>query len=243
MKRIVLASLACALMFSLVGCGDTTSTGSQDVSSAADSFSASVQGVNDSPNYEEYLEDISVEAKIDGGLSQAIVTITNSSSMTFDGTVHVRFKNARGKFVGNDSIFVEDLPAGDWTFARIKISETANVEFTYSFGNYEFTEGYASDSGVLDEEVSAELADDFKIGFGGGDDPTWATSWYGYVTKIEVFSAESTRYAVITVRSDADSESVSRIGNAIFGNYSKEYELMRILVVDEDGNTVFDRSK
>lgn len=238
MKRIVLAFLACALLWFLVGCGDTTSAGSQDVSSVAGSSSE-----DDSPNYEEFLEDISVEAKIDEVLSQAIVTVTNSSPMTFDGTVHVRFKNSSNKSVGSDTIFVEELTAGNWTYARIEISETTNVEMTYTFDKYEFTEGFVADSGSLDEDASTALAKEFEDSFGGAGNPEWATSWYGYVTKIGVFSADSNRYAVITVSSDASSEAVEKIGNAIFGNYSKDYELMRVLVVDEEGNTVFDRSR
>ena len=114
---------------------------------------------------------------------------------------------------------------------------------SYTISGYKFTEGYASDSDVLDEDASTALSKDFEDGFGGAGDPEWAASWYGYTTKVEVFVAGSNRYAVITVSSAAGPEDTKRIGNCVFGNYSKDYELMRVLVVDEEGNTVFDRSR
>ena len=61
------------------------------------------------------------------------------------------------------------------------------------------------------------------------------------MSKIDVFAADS-NYAVITVTADTDSESVDRIGNTIFANYTDEFDLARVLVVDDTGSTLFDRS-
>lgn len=232
MKKSIKLFLALILCLSLVGCNGVPSA-----SSTPD------PAVSDEQNeFEELLSDIVIEMDIDQVLSQAVVTITNNSSMIFDGTVHVHFKNSEKKSVGDDSIFVESLASGNGTYARISISEADNIEMTYSIGDYTFTEGYSSDSGTLDEDISQSLANDFEGSFGGAGNPEWATSWYGYVTKIEVFSTDTNRYAVITVNSDADADSIGRIGNAIFGNYSVEYELARVLVRDTDGNNVFDKS-
>lgn len=243
MKKLLSFLLVVLLLLASTGCG-STEPGADAATPTPEAEATQTPMPSDSDStYEEFLKDISVEMEIDRALSQAIVTISNSSPLTFDGFIHVYFKDSSNKSVGDDMIIVEELAAGNWTYARINISETANVAMSYNISNYKFTEGYASDSGVFDEEASTALSKDFEDGFGGAGNPEWATSWYGYVTKVEVFVAESNRYAVITVSSDADSEDINRIGNCIFGNYSKDYELMRVLVVDENGNTVFDRSR
>lgn len=244
MKKLLSVLLAVLMLLTVAGCGASDHGADASVpATTEESESAPFQSSSDSSSYEEFLENISVEMEIDRTLAQAIVTISNNSPLTFDGDVHVRFKDSSNKSVGNDTIFVEELTAGNWSYARINISETANIEMTYTIRNYKFTEGYASGSGILDEAASAALSKDFEDGFGGAGNPEWATSWYHHVTKVEVFVSDSNRYATITVGSDAGSESIDRIGNTIFGNYSKDYELMRVLVVDEEGNTVFDRSK
>lgn len=265
MKRIISVLLISMLLLSLPGCSNSstpvvsasTPLDSQSVPSSSSSTlvddptidnstlvssSTADSSTQNSDDFAELLDDILVEMEIDHTLSQAIVTISNASSMTFDGNISVSFKNFSNNYVGTDMIFVEDLTAGNWTYARINISETENIEMTYNIVTYQFTEGAAVDGGTLDEEASVALATAFENGFGGAGNPEWATRWYKYATKIEVFSAESNKYAVITVDPTADSDAIESIGNAIFGNYSKDYELARVILVDPDGNTVFDRS-
>ena len=138
-------------------------------------------------------------------------------------------------------IFVETLTPGNYTYARIDVDETEHITMDYNISSPEFSEAPASTGGMLDEAASASLAEEFELSFGGAGNPEWATSWYKCVSKIDVFAADS-NYAVITVTADTDSESVDRIGNTIFANYTDEFDLARVLVVDDTGSTLFDRS-
>ena len=248
-KKLSALTLSSVLLLSLVACGNnsTTSESSSDMSSSSSSVSASQSAPAQSQETstdtvnEEVLNDISVEMEPDSALSQAIVTITNNSPMTFDGNVSVYFENASGDSVGDDMIFVTELVPGDYTYARIDVDETENITMDYNISSPEFSEAPSSEGGVLDEEASASLAEEFELSFGGAGNPEWATSWYKYVSKIEVFTADSS-YAVITVTADADSESIDRIGTTIFANYADDFNLSRVLVVDDTGSTLFDRA-
>lgn len=252
MKKGILALiLSCSLLLSLASCGGNTGTQSDESSSNSatsshnsdpqDQLDSSTQTPSVDPEVDTRLEDVSVEMNIDSMLSQAIVTITNSSSMTFSGNISVCFENSSGESVGDDMIFVEDLTPGNWTYARIDISEVDNVTMDYKISSPEFSEAPSTDGGTLDEAASASLADEFELSFGGAGNSEWATSWYKYVSSIEIYSAD-TKYAIITVTGDADSESIDRIGNTIFANYVDDFDLSRVLVVDEAGTNLFDRS-
>ena len=187
------------------------------------------------------LDDIVVEMEIDAALSQGIVTVTNNGSMTFSGNVSVYFENADGDPVGDDMIFVEEITPGNQGYARIDITEVDDVTMHYSISSPEFTEAPSADGGSLDEEASASLTEAFDLSFGGAGDPQMATSWYPYVAKIEVYAGE-TNYAIITVTADATTEAIDRIGNTIFGNYSKSFNLSRVQVVDDTGAELSDRA-
>ena len=245
-KKIFTLALSCTLLWGLAACGNDTPPadlpGVSSTASSADQHDpAQSQGTNKAAENEELLKNISVEMKTDAMLAQAIVTITNNSSMTFDGNVSVHFKNASGDSVGDDMIFVETLTPGNYTYARIDVDETEHITMDYNISSPEFSEAPASTGGMLDEAASASLAEEFELSFGGAGNPEWATSWYKCVSKIDVFAADS-NYAVITVTADTDSESVDRIGNTIFANYTDEFDLARVLVVDDTGSTLFDRS-
>lgn len=244
MRKLFSMLLVCLMLLLCVGCGADSSESSieQDEPSntvAAEQDSSPNASLNGSDN--PLLDDISVEMEIDSALSQGIVTVTNNGSMTFSGNVSVYFENADGDPVGDDMIFVEEITPGNQGYARIDIAEADDVTMHYSISNPEFTEAPSAEDGSLDEEASASLTEEFDLSFGGAGNPQMATSWYPYVSKIEVFAGE-TNYAIITVSADATAEAIDRIGNTIFGNYSKSFNLSRVQVVDDTGTALFDRA-
>lgn len=87
----------------------------------------------DSPDLpdSETIDKISVEMKLDATLLQAIVTIKNDSDYVFNGTIPVRFENNRGESCGDDIIFVEDLKPGNYTYARINLTNVSNNPALY----------------------------------------------------------------------------------------------------------------
>lgn len=259
MKKLISMILMCSLCLVFVACGNQES---QNTTPPANTVNESSQQEpemevdqstsepeeertsNDSAKdtNSELLDKITVEAEIDQALYQAVVLVTNNSGMTFSGNISTYFYDAADKSVGSDMIFVEDLPTGNQTYAKISIDSVTDITMKYDISSPSFVEGASNDDGTLNEEASAALAKDFEDSFGGAGNPEWATSWYKFVTLVEVYSTESSNYAVITVGGDADEESIDRIGNAIFGNYSKSHNLGRVLVTDDEGNTVFDKA-
>lgn len=198
----------------------------------------------DSPDLpdSETIDKISVEMKLDATLLQAIVTIKNDSDYVFNGTIPVRFENNRGESCGDDIIFVEDLKPGNYTYARINLTSVSNnPALYYDFLSTSFEEGAPSSGGELNEDASAEITESFDIGFGGAGNPEYATSWYPSCVKIEIFNAENSAYATVTVKDDSTEEAISRIGNAIFGNYAKDYGLSKVTLITESGEEVFTR--
>lgn len=251
MKKQHFTILLClaSLLIGLCACGNTGSSATPTsspspapVSDTAAPAPSPSSNSDESAEIDALLENIIVEMKIDSALSQAIVTISNNGSMTFSGNIHTRFYDSSNNRAGSDIIFVEDLTAGNYTYARISLKSTSNISMKYEISNPIFTEGANSEGGVLDEDASAALAEDFEGSFGGAGNPAWATSWYGYVTNIEVFTSDANNYAIITVSKDTDKDAVNRIGNAIFGNYATDYELATVLVMDLDGNILFERA-
>lgn len=254
-KRTLSITIAATmLLLSLTACGSTpvaSSSNPPTVSSAPESSAQNSQAdmSQQTPQLPEFnkeetdprLEDISVDMKVDGALSQAIVTVTNNGDMKFSGTIFVRFYDLNNKLVGSDIIYAEDIAAGNWSYARTSIDSVVGVSMQYRIKDPVFVEGAASDGGTLDNAASTALAEDFELSFGGGGVPEFATSWFKYVTNIEVFSTSTTSYAIISVSSNANQEAIDRIGNTIFGNYAKKYNLGSVQVIDPNGNTVFNK--
>lgn len=241
---ILLATLSLALTLSACSGGSTTSTPTPPAEILP---TESVPPVAASDELElpasETFDKIAVGMKLDAILSQAIVTIENNSGYVFDGNVHVRFKDAKGDKCGSDIIFVEELKPGNYTYARIDISDASSgVTMKYTISeSATFTEGAPGSGGVIDEETSAVILDKFVSNFGGAGNPDYATSWFHNFVKIEVFDADGEKYAVVTVKDDINDEGIDRIGNTIFGNYAKNYELGKVTLVTESGTEVFTR--
>mgnify|MGYP002800806241 CR=1 FL=1 len=245
MKRVFPLMLSLVMALTLTACGgsgsgtneeqDSIDAQTQDEAQLEEGASEEKGEAND----EALLENIIVTYKVDEMMQEAIVTIENTGSMTFDSSVGVYFQNSTGKSIGDDMIFVESLPAGNSTYARIKLDDIDVTDFDYSFVDYSFTEGADTSNGTLDEAASADLATEFGESFGGGGDPEWATSWYHFVIDISVYSGTTGNYAVVTVSDDIDQESIDRIGNTIFANYSKDFSLTSVSVVNSTGDELF----
>lgn len=192
----------------------------------------------------ETFDKISVTMELDETLSQAIVTITNNSTYIFDGNVSVYFKDAQGKTKANDMIFVERLTPGNFTYARINLDDISvihTLEYEIS-RTATFIPAPSAEGGTLDEETSQQLATDFEGGFGGAGNPEYATSWYHYVVSVEVFDTGNRKNAVITVSDDATSDAIDRIGNTVFANYARDYNIASVEVETVSGKQVFSRS-
>lgn len=193
---------------------------------------------------EKKLDLIAVTFEPDAMTSQAIVYIQNNSDQVFTGSVHVRFYDASGSMVGEDTIYPEEVGPGSSTYARINVETAEGITMEHSFGfRYEFTDAASASEATLDEDTTQLLADEMLGSFGGAGNPEWATSWYEAIEGYEVYStADGESYAVVIV-GDASQEDVDRIGNTVFGNYAKEYGLAQVFVKDNAGTTLFTRSQ
>lgn len=248
-RKLACLALASAFWVTLAGCSDSAPTGETGAVTPTPTASEvivetaeiEVQQPEGSDETQELLDQLSVEMEMDQVLSQAIITVTNNSPMTFDGNIYIYFTDESGEIVDDDTLFVEDLAPGNYTYARTDVTSVGPLEMRYRVSDPEFSEGPSAEGGTLDETASASLAEEFEGGFGGAGNPEWATSWYKYVASIEVYTAD-TNYAVITVTDDADQESIDRIGVAIFANYCDDFGLSRVLVVNASGDTLFDRA-
>lgn len=257
--KTLLAMLLCTSALALAACNSEGNTSSSSVSSNSStsdtSISESVSSIStsaDSSTQEldraETYDKIQVTMELDEVLSQAIVSIQNESNYIFDGSVSVYFNDSTGKQRASDIIFVEELTPGNFTYARIDLDDIYTVhEMEYRISdNATFVPATATDHGTIDEEASKQLSSDFEGSFGGAGNPEYATSWYHFATSVEVYDAPDGKYAQITVSSDADSESIDRIGNTIFANYvyAKNYDLdlVSVKVITEDGTQVFLRT-
>lgn len=250
MKRIYALMLSVIMILTLTACGDSEDVLESEQNSVEEQNSIEEQiqeevqpeepaEENPNVNDEDLLKDIVVTYEVDEMMQQAIVTIENTGSMTFDSSVGVHFQNSSGKSIGDDMIFVESLAAGNSTYARINLNEIDVADFDYNFNSPSFEAGPASSGGTRDDAASASLSTEFEGSFGGAGNPEWATSWYHFVTDVSVFSSNDGSYAVITVSDDIDQESADRIGNTIFGNYSKDFSLVSVSVINSAGEELF----
>jgi|AGTN01.1.fsa_nt_gi hypothetical protein len=220
---------------------------STEPASQTESSALSTDNAGSSVDDAALLEDISFSCELDEALFQAIVSIENNGSLTFDATVTVYFYGYDESLTGWDVILVEGLTAGNFTYARIDLDTPYFAKWEYHVSDYSFTKGVTISGGTINTEISEQLAYEFDQGFGGAGDPEYATDWYAYVTKIEVYDSADGQYAVITTtgagQSDAD-----LIGNAIFANYvysdkSRVGEIAVVIVVDEaTGDKLYERA-
>lgn len=258
MKKL-LAMLLCTSALALTACNSEGNTSSSNVSSnsstrdtsiseSVSSVSASADSSTEKLDRAETYDKIQVTMELDEVMSQAIVSIENESNYIFDGSVSVYFNDSTGMQRDSDVIFVEELTPGNFTYARIDLDDVYTVhEMEYRISDKAtFVPAPATDHGTMDEEASKQLSSDFETSFGGAGNPEYATSWYHFATSVEVYDSSDGKYAQITVSSDADSESIDRIGNTIFANYvyAKNYDidLVSVKVITEDGTQVFLRT-
>lgn len=247
MKKLV--ALILSMCFLLAACGSpsesTANTAEQpEITETEADDSAETSSSNTAEDDSAKLDLIAVTFKPDAMLSQAIVHIQNNTDQVFTGTVHVRFYDASGSLVGNDSIFPEDLGPGNTTYARLNVETATDITMEHSFGReYEFTDAASAAEATPDEETAQKLAEEMLNGFGGAGNPEWATSWFGAIEDYEAYTTvNGDKYAVVIV-GDASEEDIDRIGNTVFANYAKEYGLAQVFVKDSAGATLFTRSE
>lgn len=247
MKKMI--ALIWVLCFLLAGCSNPAeptadTTEQQEAIEMTDNDSVEMSAADSAKDDSEKLDLIAVTFEPDAMQSQAIVYIQNNTDQVFTGTVHVRFYDASGSLVGNDSIFPEDLGAGNTTYARINVETATDITMEHSFGReYEFTDAASAAEATPDEETAQKIAEEMLNGFGGAGNPEWATSWYGAIEDYEAYTTvNGDKYAVVIV-GDASEEDIDRIGNTVFANYAKEYGLAQVFVKDAAGTTLFTRSE
>ena len=241
MRRIICIFLSCFLFVITAACGNTAAKPSP--TQTAGVSPSIIPSAVPSPTPTAALgsvDDIKVTYELDSTLSQAIVFVKNTGTYTFTGDIHVYFYDSERKKVGYDMLIIKDLTAGNSTYVRIKLSKTTGLSIKYDFASgYKFTKGTSSSGGVIDDTISKELITVMNENFGNAyGNPT---SWYKYIIKIEVYKATGYNYAVITVNT-TDKESVDRIGNTVFGNYLKKYNLSRVTVLNNAGAKLFERA-
>lgn len=257
MKKVLAVFLAIMMVVALAACGSSGRSSSSTSMSAVASVSVAStpessgstqeqqsdsSGADTQMNTKSELNNIQLSYKVDSALSQVIVTAENASKYNFTGDINVEFRNSSNKIVGYDMLIVEELTPGNSTYGRINVSETENLTFKYNFSKgCVFEEAAASSGGTINDKATSTLNDNMKGSFGGGNGGT-PTSWYGYIVKLEVFIEDNQNYAVATVNT-SDNESIKRIGNTIYANYSKDLFLVNVLVKDESGNTLFQRAQ
>jgi len=179
---------------------------------------------------------------MENGKQRIIIDIENKSPKVFTGDIRLRFKDNNGKSLGYDIAIVEDLGVGKKTWCNVYITPSDNINFSYEFASgYKFTETVSASDGVLDEELSQSLSKMMYEGFGGFGNPELATSWYQYIKQLEVYKSGSEYYAVAIVTTN-DETAIDRIGNAVLFNF-RDVSLSEILVKDEAGNILFQKSK
>jgi len=198
------------------------------------------------PQDEALLEDIEVtftaDALMSDGKQRMIVYVENKSSKVFTGDIHVDFEESDGKAIGWDMIIVEELGIGQQTWANIFVTPSYDITMTYRFARgYSFKEIDIKAGGTADKVLSASLTQFMFENFGGMGDPSFATSWYPSIKRMEVFASDDIYYAVATV-STTDQTSISRIGNTILVNFG-DVELTKVVVKDESGKLLFTKQK
>lgn len=94
----------------------------------------------------------------------------------------------------------------------------------------------SSNEAFTDEDLSSFLSKDIGDNFN-------TTTWYPCISSIEVRNnGNDVYYAVVTVSTESE-DTASRIGNAVFANSNDIVELNYIMVMNADGNILFERNK
>lgn len=238
-----------AVIIGMLGCAKTTEGKPEDLQ---DEQSETPEVIADEPELDAPKKDeddvstadeadlklISVYFETDDILSQAIVHVVNDSERVFDANVHVTLRDASNKRVGSDTIWVEALNPGNSTYARISVGTTSGLTLEHSISKPVFSDAVAAAEATLDETLSQALTDDMYSSFG---DPEWGADWYEGIEKYEVFTTdEGDNYAIVTVNT-TNQEHINTLGNCVYGNYSKEYELAQVSVKNAAGETFFTR--
>lgn len=202
----------------------------------------------------EYLEKIAVSyedgGELNGQHKMVVWVQNNTDDQVFTGDIHLRFKNADNKSVGYDMIIVEDLEPQTETWCNIFCEPASEYTFEYNFAKeYSFTTSSTSLDGdddgeeerALDSGLSDSLTKMMYDNFGGSGKPEFATSWYQYIEKLEVFENSDGTYSAIATLNGGDAEAADRITNTIYANF-KDVELHSVISQDAEGNALSSRS-
>lgn len=250
MKKFLSLLLSLLLVFCLAACGaePTPTADKPDDTIEETATSENTDKEETDSLLTERLADIHVSQRVDEMTSTSTVTIENNGDYCFSASVHVTFKDSANKIVGADTIFVEDLSAGQDTYAKIALNSIDVQNFEYDFGSdVEFTEIESANAEAKDDDLSKKLAEEFEGSFGGAGRPEFATSWYKFVEDMAVYTSDNGGCAVITVNTDQQ-EDIDRIGNTVFANYvigdtEDEFPFDSVKVINSDGVEVFFRAK
>lgn len=159
--------------------------------------------------------------RIDGDALLLKVYVKNTSDRVFRGNVYVYFTNARGKYLGSDTIMVDELMPGRESFANISIDVyTGTIEMATSFSNVSFEE-FDVIIAEIDREATEKTINSVRLNFD-------TTSWFTDIKSITVYKDGQ---CVV--------ESTSIDNNTMFASIvwscGKEYGVNSVRVVDMDG--------
>lgn len=229
-KKILFLILVCLLAIALAGCNTETGVEADKVDTEI------TQKKVEEKVDKKQLDKILVSYKANSS-KEMQVDIKNTSDKVFTGDIHVYFFDKNGKEVGYDMLMIEDLKAGNTGLCNVRVEATPD-DMDYSFSSeFKFTDDKIAE-GKLNEELTTELATDLADSFGN---EYFTAEWYPSIKSVEVFSTDDEiNYIVATV-----SEGGDEIGNILFGNYvfGDKSDFVKVIVKNEDGNTVFTKSK
>ncbi|GEM_PF-3728517 len=261
MKKFIIFIVLITSVILFAGCksGSVAPVSEQVTSSRAES--SSEESLNEtssaapssaiSEKDKEQLKNISVtytadDLYDDAGKQRMLVVVENKGDKTFSGNVMVTFWGD-GQSLGSDLFPVKELKPGSKGQGEIYIIPSSKFQFIYDISGYSFVENTINSDGKEDENKSKILTQNMYEGFGGSGNKEFATSWYPYIKKLAVYENNDNYYVVVTV-SSSEKEITDKIGNAVFGNTAfgdgvDGTKMNEVIVKDQTGKTLFQRSE
>ena len=181
-----------------------------------------VYGNNIPEGYDTSMIEVTFKAdRIDGDALLLKVYVKNTSDRIFRGDVYLYFTNARGKYLGSDTILVDELMPGRESWANVWIDVyTGVIEMAVSFSDASF-EKIDDITAEVDDEATERTKNSFRLSFD-------TTSWYNDVKSITVY--KDGQCVVVSTSTDNNAGIAATIWSC-----GKEYGVKSVRVVDTNG--------
>ncbi len=197
----------------------TTEAGSEekDPSVTTDAY-----GNNIPEGYDTSMIEVTFKTdRIDGDALLLKVYVKNTSDRIFKGNVYVHFTNARGKYLGADTILVDELMPGRESWANVSIDiYTGVIEMSTYFSEVSFEE-FDDITAEIDDEATEKTKNSFRLNFD-------TTSWYSDVKSITVYADGQCVVESTSIDNNAG------IATAVW-SCGKEHGVKSVRVVDMNG--------